>query len=390
MGAILEESGVNVDVLDLSGIQDKEKLLQTCLDKDPNFIGLTCVTNTYNLAQNLVDYVKKHSNAKILFGGPHAAFTPEYILSNNIADYVCLGEGENTIKQMVVEKKPLKNIDAIAYLNNNDIIKQHQTIPVDLGTMPLAARHLYNRQYDVASIIVNRGCPFQCIYCVRQRLFSKVRLRPVDKIIQELHQVEDLHYKYANLYDNININSDYVKSLCTAIAQEGFSIPWGSELRADQVTSSLAKRLGRAGCIAVGVGVESGSEEVLASAGKYQKLKKVKKGIQLLKDQNIIIQAYFVVGLPGETKKSFEKTLNFLNSLDLEPGVDRVNFFSATPYPGSRLEQQADELGVTILSKNWEHYDNEHILIKTKNLSAKEIESMYKRGKEIEAYYRGE
>ncbi|MDP7078936.1 MAG: radical SAM protein [Candidatus Undinarchaeales archaeon] len=390
MGAVLLERGVDVEVLDLSVSRDPERDLDRALGHKPSHVGFTCLTNTFPITCDLARHVRDGSDATVVFGGPHAAFAADEVLGTGLADAVVLGEGEDAIVGLVAEGRAPADVDGVACLLNGTVHRSEQQEPVDLTTLPLPARDLLRERYDVASIIVNRGCPYRCIYCVRQRLFATVRLRPADLVVDELDQVAGLGYRYANLYDNINIDPRYAMGLCDAIEDAEPAIPWGCELRADAVSAAMARALAKAECVAVGVGVESGSEAVLRSAGKHQRLSKVRAGIRRLKEQGIIVQAYFVVGLPGETGATFEKTLAFLETLGLEPGVDRVNFFAATPYPGSTLEREAERLGVTILSREWEQYDNEHVLIGTRDLSPDQIARMLARGKELEAYYRGE
>ncbi|MHA1511100.1 MAG: hypothetical protein ACTSRX_05205, partial [Promethearchaeota archaeon] len=102
----------------------------------------------------------------------------------------------------------------------------------------------------------------------------------------------------------------------------------------------------------------------------------VAKGIRIFKEVGIAVQAYFVIGLPGDNWERFNKTLKFVETLNLESGVDRVEFFTATPYPGSDLSMNKEKYGIRILNENFSEYDCRTIIMETQNLSSHDIENM--------------
>jgi anaerobic magnesium-protoporphyrin IX monomethyl ester cyclase len=139
-----------------------------------------------------------------------------------------------------------------------------------------------------------------------------------------------------------------------------------------------------AGCKVIAVGVESGDLKVLQRVNKQQNLEKLKMGLKNAKSAGIAIQAYFIVGLPGETSQSFELTCKLLNELGLEPGIDRVNFFAATPYPGTALYTHPEKFGVQIRHENWDLYDNSNLIMELDSIEFEQLERNFEKGKEIE------
>ena len=135
-------------------------------------------------------------------------------------------------------------------------------------------------------------------------------MRSTGDICDEMQVLSRLGYKFANLYDNINIDEEFALKLCHKIEENRIELNWGCELRADKLSKELAQALRQAGCLVVAVGIESGDPEVLKLANKPQKLEQVKNGIKTAKSVGLSVQAYFVIGLPGETKESFLKTQN--------------------------------------------------------------------------------
>jgi len=385
--AILENAGYDVNVLDLSVATSSE--LENYLLEEPTVVGITSLTNTYPIAMKILDKVKKIiPNSITLYGGPHATFKyADVLLKNKSVDFVLCGEADQTILQFMQAISDLSyfKVPNLAYRANGKINYSEFYDPINLDDLPLPARHLLDlEKYEVGTIVVNRGCVFNCAFCVRQKIFKKVRYRKIADIIQEMQILSRLGYRFVNLYDNLNISEDYAIKLCHEIERSKLKLNWGCELRADRVSKALAVSLKRAGCKVIAVGVESGDPKVLQKSNKIQNLSLVKEGISNAKNEGLSVQAYFVIGLPGETEASFILTCNFLNDLQLELGNDRVNFFAATPYPGTDLYEQSASFGVHILHEKWELYDNAHIIMDLDSIEFNKLQKNFEAGKKIE------
>ncbi|MFX1295528.1 MAG: B12-binding domain-containing radical SAM protein [Promethearchaeota archaeon] len=391
--AILENVGFDVSFFDYSVQKPSE--LKSYLSENPKIVGITSLTNTHNLAMEILNRVKQISPSSItIYGGPHATFKYVDILkTNKNVDYILCGEADKTILQfmhvfMKSKKADYSKIHNLAYRANGLINCTESYFPVNLDDLPLPARHLINLQnYQVGTIIVNRGCPFNCAFCVRQKIFQKVRFRRITNITYEMQVLERLGFRFVNLYDNLNISEEFAKNLCRKIAVDKIDLNWGCELRADKISLDLARFLKKAGCRIVAVGVESGDMKVLQRINKLQNLKLVKKGIKFAKSVGLAIQAYFIVGLPGETQESFNQTRRFLNELQLDPGIDRVNFFAATPYPGTTLYNSPNKFGIHVIHENWDLYDNEHLILRLDSIDFTELEKNFKEAKKIEKIF---
>jgi radical SAM superfamily enzyme YgiQ (UPF0313 family) len=109
----------------------------------------------------------------------------------------------------------------------------------------------------------------------------------------------------------------------------------------------------------------------------------VLEGILNLKKYKIPIQAYFVLGLPGETEETFQETIDYINTLPLDEN-DKINYFIATPYPGSRLWDDKEQFDINIIETNFAKYDCEHLIFETKELNRIKLEDLYHTAKEIE------
>ena len=254
----------------------------------------------------------------------------------------------------------------------------------DLTVLPLPARHLISRIYQVADVIVNRGCPNQCSFCSRTHLFPKMRIRPLDQVFEEVDYILSCgNYRFINFYDNININKQYFEAFLHGLIARPQMLPWGAELRSDGITLEQAHLMKQANCRVIATGIESASEMVLKTNFKFQNIEAVRQGIINVKQAGVAVQAYFVIGLPGDTPSEFAKTLAFLETLPLVPGVDQVDFFVTTPYPGSDLSLHPDKYGITILSNPLDTYDCRQIQLETSTLKIADIARMVEQSNHV-------
>ena len=413
--AILDLNDIPVDILDLEQFIDLDEVeLENVIKEriaDYKIFGITSLTNTFHLALRVARIIKNYDKDNcVILGGPHVSFMYKDILQNdrkteNLIDFICIGEAENSFLNLVklltsqiLNKKRLEydkdhsdSIKGIAYINSTGSIHVNNQIDeIDIEKLPLPARYKLSQEnyyYTVANIIVNRGCPNQCSFCSIQNLFKKTRIRSIESIIKEIRDIQSLQtYNHINFYDNININNRFFRNFCRMFIDNKITIPWGCELRVDTINSEDARLLKEAGCQLIATGIESANENVLKTNFKYQDPEQVRNGIINLKKYDIAIQAYFVLGLPAETEDSLSQTIEFIESLPLD-NKDDLNYFVATPYPGSRLWDEREEFGITIFEHDFTKYDCNHIIFKTKELNKKELEKLFAKTKEIEKQY---
>ncbi|MFX1298094.1 MAG: B12-binding domain-containing radical SAM protein [Promethearchaeota archaeon] len=415
LAAILDLNDIPVEILDLEQFIDlnEAELENVIKDKIINYntFGITSLTNTFHLALKIARIIKNYNkNSIVILGGPHVSFMYEDILYNdkkseNLIDFICIGEAENSFINLVklltsqilnkkrrnYSEKQLQAIKGIAYINSKGDLCVNQAIDaINLKNIPLPARYKLSQEnyyYNVANVIVNRGCPNQCSFCSRQNLFKNTRIRSIRSILEEIRDIQSLQtYTHINFYDNININKEFFRNFCNMFIENDISIHWGCELRVDTINSKDAHLLKEAGCQLVATGIESANEVVLKTNFKYQDPKNVKSGITNLKKYNIAIQAYFVLGLPGETEQSLSQTIEFIKSLPFDENDD-LNYFVATPYPGSRLWDEKEYFEINIFENDFRKYDCDHIIFTTKELNKRKLEQLYLKAKEIELQY---
>ena len=412
LAAIIDQNNIPVEILDLEqyfGLEPEE-LNKIIIEKIERYeiIGITSLTNTFYLVKQIAELIKRSNKEKIVvLGGPHVSFQYEEILkAEPVIDFICVGESEtsfleltnliirvkNNIMSSQAFGRELDAIKGLAYRNlEGNVTFTGLPKPIDIDTIPQPPRYLLyqeNFYYRVASVIINRGCPNSCSFCSRQKLFPKTRIRSLDSILSEIRDIISYQtYNYINFYDNINIEKKFFQNFCRLFIDNEIKIPWGCELRVDSITAEDARLLKEAGCKLIATGIESASLKVLKNNLKYQDPKRVLSGIKHLKAVNIPIQAYFVLGLPGETELTFQETLDFIKELPLDTD-DTINYFAATPYPGSRLWDERERFNINIFEFDFTKYDCQHIIFETSDLSVQKLEKLFKIAKDIEQFFK--
>lgn len=416
LAAILELNEIPIEILDLEQYRSlsdidlteivKEKI------KDYNIFGITSLTNTFHIALDIAKIIKKRNrNNFVIMGGPHVSFLYKEILEHdknteNLIDFICIGEAENSFlklikilissvlnqKNIIAFESQMKSISGLAFNDSNEDLSVNLSHDeINLENLPLPARYKLpqdNYYYTVANVIVNRGCPNQCSFCTRQKMFKTTRIRSIESILAEIRDIISLQtYNHINFYDNINIHKKYFRNFCEMFIENDIKIPWGCEIRVDTITPEESKLLKEAGCRLIATGIESANKLVLKQNFKYQDPERVRTGIINIKKQNIPIQAYFVLGLPGESENSVIETIEYIKCLPLNDN-DEINYFMATPYPGSRLWDDREKYGIKIIEKDFNKYDCEHIIFETGELNKEKLIKLHSIAKKIEKEYK--
>lgn len=337
LASVLEESGVEVEVLNLAN----EKNVEKTAFPEADWYGITCTTATYRTVKTLVQLLKP--KGKVVVGGPHPSVEPDETLSDMQPDHVVTGEAEFLFRDLVLGKLPRK----LTY--NAGIVK-------DLDTLPIPARHLFKYEDVVdysgihgqekgvpaTTIISSRGCPFNCNFCCKNHLmYQRYRYRSANNVKSELKYLQDRygieHVRFVD--DEFTLNNKRVKALCNEISD--LKMTWVCITRVDTTSISTLKDMKKGGCVEVHVGVESGSNRLLELMNKKVTAKTLLKGIKKIKDARLRVKTYLMYGYPGETEEDRELTLTFLRKA--KPDKFTVSMF--TPLAGSKTSKSIANVG---------------------------------------------
>jgi len=221
-----------------------------------------------------------------------------------------------------------------------------------------------------------RGCPFKCIFCVVPVINEKVRYRSAKNFVDELER-DYTKYNIKNFLfwmETATLNKKLMLEICEEIKNRNLKIKWMAPSRVDTVDLELLKKMKEAGCWMLSFGIESIDQKVLDLIKKKITVQQIEKAIENAKKVGIKIVAHIIIGLPGQTKESVEKTIDWL----IEKKVDYAQFYCAVPYWGTELRKIAEKNG-WIVSNNPKDYEVDKSVMRNEFLSCREIEELRKK-----------
>ena len=306
-------------------------------------------------------------------------------------DYILVGEYEYTLLDLVKHserKGELKEVLGLIYRNTKGKIQINPRRPAieNLDELPWPARH-FLPMHNYADLFcglpapslqmwASRGCPYKCIFCMWPEVMyggHKYYVRnPVDVVNEMERCIKE--YGFKSVYfddDTFNIGKERILKICEEIKRREIDIPWAIMARADTIDREMLKTMRDAGLYALKYGVESGDQEILNDSGKNLNLEKVKEMVRITKELGIKVHLTFMFGLPGETKETIRKTIDF--PLKLDP--DSIQFSLCTPFPGTKYFEIAKEKNF-LLTENWSDYDGaDKAVIRTEALTKEDLEN---------------
>ena len=229
-------------------------------------------------------------------------------------------------------------------------------------------------------MLSSRGCPFGCIYCPYPIGYGDVwRGRSPENVTSELRMlVEEYNIKSILFRDQVfTFDMKRAEEICDGIIREGLDLQWRCETRVDRLEKKLMKKMKKAGCQAIHLGVESGDPNILKNYAKVGlTLERIRKTFKNAKDVGLETVAFFMIGFPGERKESVKKTLELARELNSD-----INWFTvAAPYPGTKLYDMAKREG-WILTENLEKYSGREVVMRTDKLSEEDIKKLLRTAK---------
>lgn len=308
---------------------------------------------------------KRFPNSRIGFFGPFVKTNPEVFA--DAADFLIFGELETAI---------LAFLDGTYDFSENSslgIVPDMTRLPVPdwrgldisrLSYFPL----LHKRPF--LSIQSSRGCSFDCDFCpymVSQT--KKYRRRKPEHVVEEIRVQQERHGIRSMLFRDIvfTIHKGHVQEICEQILSGGINLEWGCETRVDCLDEPLLDLMYRAGCRGVNLGIETGDLEILKNSGKTAPtLKRQEELINYMHRIGMRVNAFYMLGLVGDTPKSMQNTIEFAASLN----TLGAQFCTMTPFPGTALYDRFQE---SLLTRDFTQFNEYQPVVDIKTSTPDEV-----------------
>jgi anaerobic magnesium-protoporphyrin IX monomethyl ester cyclase len=368
LAASIRTAKDDVMIIDLQTVNDQKKELKNAIENfNPNIVGITFTTPLASSMQSISQFIKNYDkNIFLMGGGPHASAEPISSLKNSLLDVIVLGEGDFTVLDVISKKDNLHSIKGICFKRNKKITcTEKRKFIQDLDVLPFPAWDLIEKEkYDmpasyckkkpVGPMETSRGCPYGCVYCNKNIFGRTFRTKSPQRVVVEIKYMLNSGFKEIHFIDDTFSNDiERTKKICDEIKKEKLNFPWvlPNGIRIDRVDRELLEKMYSTGCYWLAFGVESGDQKILDMIGKNITLEQIKTSFKMAKSIGFETEAFFMLALPGDTKKTMQKTIDFAKELD----PDIVKFSVCTPLPGTPLYNEWIKEG-RIKNKDWSNF----------------------------------
>ncbi len=356
MGAVLEQAGIECRIADYPAHgRGWDDFVQDLQEYQPDALILSITTPT------LEDDMIAAAKAKALDPGIVTVTKGAHFIKLDAAalgqyphlDVVMRGEYEETVAELA-DGKPWEDIPGITYRNSMDIQRNPDRGYIqEIDAIPFPARSLIDNSVYIrpdtgelqTTIVASRGCPFPCVYCLAPAVSgSRTRNRTPGNVIAELKECVERHGIRNFLFrsDLFTVNKRWVMSLCQAIQEQGLDIQWSCNSRIDTLNEEMLREMKKAGCWLIAFGVESGDPDMLEKMRKQLDFEKIEPAVKMCRRVGIKSSVYFLIGLPWESRETFNRTKAFARKLD----PDFIEFFYSYPFHGTEFYDIAVKEGL--------------------------------------------
>src|SRR4051812_40662326 len=359
------------------------------LGKQYDFLVLFTSTPGFPGDIKLVTKMKEaNPKLKIAFVGPHVTTLPERSLNECKAiDFVCRREFDYSVVEYA-NGKPLSEIIGISYRDANGKVVHNADRPdvMDLDSLPdvvdVYFRDMDVRRYNVpfllhpfVALYTTRGCPAQCTFCLwPQTLMGHPwRKRSTDDVAREMAKAKE-NWPYVKEFffddDTFNIQKARTIELCAKLKPLGLTWSCTSRVTTDFETLKAMKD---AGCRLLIVGFESGDPQILKNIKKGATVERARQFTKDCHKLGLVIHGDFILGLPGETRETIRRTIDFAKELD----VETIQVSVAHAYPGTELHEFAMKNGfMTLESKMVDDAGHQMVQVEYPGLPGAEVMEM--------------
>jgi radical SAM superfamily enzyme YgiQ (UPF0313 family) len=380
--ACLERDGWQTGFFDSTFEPPEEGFLKALREQSPdllvicedhfNFLTKMCLIRNRELAFRMGQLARELEIPVIVASSDASDNLIPYL--KECADFVVLGEVEQTLSELAREYRDPGNVRGIAYRNRytgtlritprRDPIGNLDSLPFpfwDLADMD-RYRNAWTAAHGEFSLnaISSRGCPFHCNWCAKPVFGSHYRVRSPQSVACEMqvlkHRFHPDHLWFGD--DIFALSPSWTYAFADAVEQRSAQIPFKMQSRCDLMTRKTVSALRRAGCAEVWMGAESGSQKVLDAMDKGTRVEQVYQARENLGKHGIRVGLFLQFGYPGENWDDIRQTIEMVRRS--EP--DAIGVSVSYPLPGTKFYDLVSlQLGA---KKNWNDSDDLSVMFR--------------------------
>lgn len=367
----------------------------------PRFVGITLFTVGVWTSSEIARRVKAAlPDTHVVVGGPHvSSMGRETMARFPEFDFAIVGEGELALVRLLEALdagSPLHEVPALVH-RDADVVRENPAAPInrDLDDLPMPAWDLLPDFPDayppaifdfprgpVATIAASRGCPFHCRFCDTSTFGAKIRRYSAPRVFEMMSHLHDRYgVRHVVFVDDLFLASrEKTAALCELLIASDLDLTWSCTARVDTVKPDILHLMKKAGCWEISFGLETGADELLERMDKLARVESSEEAVRWTAEAGIRTKGLFMLGYPGETLETIEKTREFI----LRIPMTIMNLTKFTPYPGSPIYQ--DLYGTKIREDAWHKMNGMNFVWAPEGLTTEELDRQYQRL--LGAFYR--
>jgi len=348
--AVLREAGHDSVLANFSG-WSPPAIQRHLASLQPGIVGISQWTHNRHASLEVARLARRSNpGSVVIMGGGHATFRHHEMLADGSpVDIVVLGEGEETLRELVERigrGAPWRDVAGIAFRDNGRVVLTERRQPRrTLDTLPFPARFLeqsvgVDLELQPEFVLTARGCPSACSFCSSPGFWGRrVRFRSPEAIVDEIRYIRDrFGLIYFSLRDD-TFTADRARAMefCRLMIAQRVSVLWNCQSRVTTLDEEVLTWMKRAGCECVQLGVESGSPRILAQLDKSIHPWQVERTAALVRKVGINLSVYLISDVPGEQEEDIRATIELVRRIRPDDGYVSPLAY----YPGTRLFDQA-------------------------------------------------
>ncbi len=359
LSAVLKKRGFETRLIHAENARD---LMMKFAERPSPVAAFSVTTGLHGFYADWGMKLKRRFNVHTVFGGPHPTYFPQYIHHPGV-DAICVGEGEESFPEYLETfvssgGPPGESVSGFIHKRCGRVIDGGVRPPVkDLDGLPSPDWDLcYGSNptmgaHHVKSFLATRGCPYRCTYCFNREWNDRyrgkarvVRVRDPAAVVEEIKAVgARWPMKLIWFLDaNFACNKKWLKAFLPLYRRE-VGLPFFCKLRPNVVSDRLAEELVSSGLTSVGLGIESGTDEMRNSMLERNiSEEQILAACHAFHRRGVLIMSFNMVGLPGETYEMACRTME----LNVRAKVDYAMTMLLQPYPSTEIARRAERMGV--------------------------------------------
>jgi anaerobic magnesium-protoporphyrin IX monomethyl ester cyclase len=362
--AMLAESEVEWD----RALERSQPDVAVLYEDNFNYLSKMCLLRMREAAFKMVA-MARHRGCTVVVAGSDATDHAQAYLEAG-ADYVLIGEGEETLGELLdavrdgkSDKASLEQILGLAFERDGQLtltlrrpdLKDLDALPFPAWDLVDIARYraiwLEHHGYYSMNVATSRGCPYHCNWCAKPIWGQRYHVRSADNVAAELAWLKRT-FKPDHVWfvdDIFGLIPGWVERFADLVEHQDARLPFKSLQRVDLILkSNTIDALRRAGAQRIWMGAESGSQKILDAMEKGTQVGNIYEAARRLHAAGIQVGFFLQFGYPGETRQDIDKTLQMVR--DCRP--DDIGMSVSYPLPGTRFFAAVQhELGN---KRNWQ------------------------------------